>query len=174
MVSNAASRQLGAIVGTGGFLLVAPGVVAGLVPWALSRWQAQPPILGLEATRWLGIVLMVGGIPILLDSFARFALEGLGTPAPIYPTDRLIVTGLYRYVRNPMYVGVAAVIFGQALWLGAPVLLAYGVMVCLGFHLFVLFYEEPALRRRYGPQFAAYGAEVRRWQPRLTPWRDLR
>ena len=104
----------------------------------------------------------------------RFVRDGAGTPAPIYPTDRLVVTGLYRYVRNPMYVGVAAAIFGQALLLGSAALLVYGLAVSLGFHLFVRLYEEPTLHRRYGGQFAAYCAGVRRWLPRLTPWHDPR
>jgi protein-S-isoprenylcysteine O-methyltransferase Ste14 len=161
-----------AVLGTAGFLVLAPGSVAGLVPWALTEWHTAPPFFGAEATRWLGIALIVAGLPLVLDSFARFALEGLGTPAPIYPTDRLIVTGLYRYVRNPMYLGVAALIFGEALLLGNLGLVAYGAIIAICFHLFVLLYEEPTLRRRYGAQFDHYRTHVRRWLPRLSPWRD--
>jgi protein-S-isoprenylcysteine O-methyltransferase Ste14 len=159
------------VLGTLLFLVVAPGTIAGLVPLALSEWHQLPAFLGVDSLRWLGVALIVGGIPVLLESFARFALQGLGTPAPIYPTERLIVTGLYRFVRNPMYLGVAAVIFGQALWLGDVRVLVYGAIVCLGFHVFVLAYEEPALRRRYGAQFDDYCRAVRRWLPRVTPWR---
>jgi protein-S-isoprenylcysteine O-methyltransferase Ste14 len=154
------------------FLVVAPGTVAGLIPWLLSGWRMQAPFLGFGGLRWIGGALIVAGIPPLLDSFRRFALEGLGTPAPLYPTDRLIVTGLYRHVRNPMYVAVAAVIFGQALLLASVPLLVWGAIVSLGFDLFVRIYEEPTLRRRYGVQFATYCASVPRWLPRLTPWHD--
>jgi protein-S-isoprenylcysteine O-methyltransferase Ste14 len=162
------------LVSTAAFLLLAPGTAAALIPWALTEWRAEPAFLGLEATRWLGAVLIIAGAPMLLDSFARFALEGLGTPAPIYPTERLIVSGLYRYVRNPMYVGVIAVIFGEALLMADIKVLIYGAIFWLLTHLFVLFYEEPTLRRRYGARYDAYCAAVRRWLPRLTPWQELR
>jgi protein-S-isoprenylcysteine O-methyltransferase Ste14 len=159
-------------MGTLLFLVVAPGTVAGLVPWLLSRWRMSEPFLGFVNLRWAGAALIVVGIPPLIDSFRRFAQEGLGTPAPLYPTNRLIVSGLYRYVRNPMYLGVAAVIFGQALLLASVALLIWGAIVCLGFILFVRLYEEPTLRRSYGVQFATYCASVPRWLPRLTPWHD--
>jgi protein-S-isoprenylcysteine O-methyltransferase Ste14 len=158
-----------AILGTLFFLVVAPGVVAGLVPWAISGWRWSPAFFGIEPLRWVGGALILAGIPILLDSFARFAVEGFGTPAPIYPTDRLIV---YRYVRNPMYLAVLAVVVGQALLLGDIKLVIYGAMICLAFDVFVIAYEEPTLRRRYGAQFNAYCAHVRRWLPRLTRYSD--
>jgi protein-S-isoprenylcysteine O-methyltransferase Ste14 len=107
----------------------------------------------------------------LLESFARFALQGLGTPAPVFPTRRLVVTGVYRYVRNPMYVAVAAIILGQALLFGSVALLEYGAVVWLMFHLFVLLYEEPTLRGVFGSDYEAFRAAVPRWIPRLTPWR---
>src|SRR5579859_1998311 len=106
-------RKLFAIVGSTIFLVIAPGVVAGYVPWLLSRWQIRPPLLGFQVLRILGVLLIVAGLPILLDSFARFALQGLGTPAPVFPTRHLVVTGLFRYVRNPMYIAVGALILGQ-------------------------------------------------------------
>jgi protein-S-isoprenylcysteine O-methyltransferase Ste14 len=165
-------KRISAILGSLFFLLVAPGIVAGLVPWAISSWQWSPAPFGIEPLRWIGGALIVAGIPILLDSFARFALEGLGTPAPIYPTDRLIVTGLYRRVRNPMYLGVVAVILGQALLLGDSRLMIYGAIVWLAFHIFVIAYEEPVLRRRYRAQFQEYCLHVRRWLPRLTSYSD--
>jgi protein-S-isoprenylcysteine O-methyltransferase Ste14 len=167
---NERMQRLPAILGSLLFLIVAPGIVAGLVPWAISGWQWSPALLGIEPLRWLGGALIVAGAPILLDSFARFAVEGLGTPAPIYPTDRLIVTGLYRFVRNPMYVGVVAIILGQALLLGDIRLVIYGAIIWLAFHAFIIGYEEPVLRRCYGVQFNDYCAQVRRWLPRLTPY----
>ena len=113
---------------------------------------------------------MVAGVPVLLDSFARFAIKGLGTPAPVFPTRHLVVTGLYRYVRNPMYLALAAVILGQGLLFGDVRVLEHGLLVCLGFHLFVLFYEEPALRRSFGAEYETFCANVGRWIPRLSAW----
>src|SRR3984893_7128510 len=87
-----------AILGSALFFAVAPSTVAGLVPWWITRWEFRPPFFDLDATRAVGILLIVAGLPGLVDSFARFALQGLGTPAPIAPTQNLVVTGLYRYV----------------------------------------------------------------------------
>src|SRR5437870_2587755 len=96
-------RRVAAIFGTAIFLLLAPGTVAGLVPWWISQWRLRPPLLGMTAFRVLGVMLIAAGLPMVLNSFVRFAVQGLGTPAPIFPTKRLVVTGLYQYVRNPMY-----------------------------------------------------------------------
>ena len=115
--------------------------------------------------------LGVGGLAVLLDSFARFALRGLGTPAPVLPPSRLVVTGLYRHVRNPMYVAVVSLIVGQGLVLGDPRVIGYGACVWLAFHLFVLGYEEPTLRRTFGAEYERFCANVPRWIPRLRPWR---
>jgi protein-S-isoprenylcysteine O-methyltransferase Ste14 len=160
-----------ALIGSLAFLVLAPGVTAGLVPWWISRWRMQPPLLGLGVTRGLGAVLVAAGIAGLLDSFARFALRGRGTPAPILPTEHLVVSGLYRYVRNPMYVAVMSVVLGQALLLGDPRLLGYGALLWLVFHLFVIGYEEPTLRRAFGAEYERFRANVPRWIPRLRPWR---
>jgi protein-S-isoprenylcysteine O-methyltransferase Ste14 len=153
------------------FLVAAPGVVAILVPWYISGWHAGPPFFGLPALAFAGYPLGCLGAVGVLDSFRRFAIEGLGTPAPPFPTERLIVTGFYRFVRNPMYVGVIALIAGQALVLGDKTLMFYAAFVWVAFHLFVVFYEEPTLTRRYGREYANYRAAVRRWFPRLKPWR---
>src|SRR5438309_409450 len=99
-----------AILGTVCFLFVAPGTIAGLIPWWISRWRMHAPLVGFSALRILGVLLIIIGIPLVLESFSRFALKGLGTPAPILPTRHLVISGLYRYVRNPMYIGVSAVI----------------------------------------------------------------
>jgi protein-S-isoprenylcysteine O-methyltransferase Ste14 len=109
-----------------------------------------------------------------VDSFGRFALQGLGTPAPIAPTQHLVVTGLYRYVRNPIYVAVAAVIFGQAVLFGDWRLFAYGAVFCLVCHLFVVGYEEPTLKKSFGAEYEAFRINVPRWIPRLTAWRGGR
>jgi protein-S-isoprenylcysteine O-methyltransferase Ste14 len=158
-------------VATALFLIVAPGAVVGLVPWLITGWREAPALLGFAPLRWLGMVLVGLCVLILLDSFWRFAREGLGSPAPVYPTERLVTTGLYRHVRNPMYVALVAGILGQALWLPSGALIIYAALVALAAHLFVRFYEEPALKRAHGAQYAAYCAAVPRWLPRLAPWR---
>ena len=99
-------QRTSAVLGTAIFFVVAPLLAAGIIPWWITRWQFRPPFLGLELTRAIGVVLIVAGVPGIVDSFARFALQGLGTPAPVAPPQKLVVTGLYRYVRNPMYVSV--------------------------------------------------------------------
>ena len=162
-------KRLNAILGSFLFLLVAPGTVAVLVPWLISDWRMQYPETHLAILRVVGIILIAAGIPTLLDSFTRFALQGLGTPAPILPTEHLVVSGLYRYVRNPMYVGVLCVIFGQGLLLGNVRVLGYGVLVWLACHSFVLVYEEPKLRGSFGSEYEAFCAIVPRWIPRLRP-----
>jgi protein-S-isoprenylcysteine O-methyltransferase Ste14 len=163
-------RRALAVLGSAAFLVIAPGTLAGYVPWRMTHWSFQPPLQGLLPLRFLGGLLICAGIPVLLESFARFALEGLGTPAPVFPTRRLVVNGLYRYVRNPMYVAVTSVILGQGLLFGSVATLEYGAAVWLGFHLFVLAYEEPTLRRTYGAEYERFCANVSRWIPRLRPW----
>lgn len=166
------NQRLGPILGSIVFLFVAPGIVAGVIPWAISNWRIGPPLLGLEPLRWLGIPVLLLGAVLLVETFARFALQGLGTPAPVAPTRTLVVTGSYRFVRNPMYVAVVSLILGQGLVFGNLAVLGYGLVVWLTVHLFVLAYEEPTLSQSYGAQYDRYRRNVRRWVPRLTPWRD--
>ncbi len=160
-----------ALLGSLVFLIVAPGAAAGLVPWWITRWRVQRPLLGAGELRLLGAVLLVAGAVILLDSFARFALHGLGTPAPVAPPRRLVVTGLYRHVRNPMYLALVSVMLGQALLFGSVALLGYASVFWLAVHLFVVLYEEPTLAARFGAEYAAFRANVPRWLPTLRGWR---
>jgi protein-S-isoprenylcysteine O-methyltransferase Ste14 len=155
------------------FLFVAPGTVVGIVPWTLSRWTFQPPLLGWPATRWIGEALIALGVPVLLESFYRFAWHGRGTPAPPFPTQTLVVTGFYRFVRNPMYVAVVSMILGQGLLFGSVPVLSWGAGAAAAFHAFVLLYEEPKLHATYGESYAAYCRAVRRWWPRATPYRPV-
>jgi protein-S-isoprenylcysteine O-methyltransferase Ste14 len=129
----------------------------------------RPPLFA--AAPLAGALLLGLGLAALLESFARFALAGQGTPAPVLPTRRLVVTGLYRYVRNPMYLAVASIVLGQALILGDSRLLTYAVCLWAIFHLFVLAYEEPTLRRSFPEDAEAFFRNVPRWLPRLRPWR---
>jgi len=156
-------RKARAAAGSVVFLVLAPGVVAGLVPWWLTGWRVRQPL-----PYWLpvsvgGSILLAAGVVVLLQAFARFVVEGLGTPAPVAPTERLVVGGLYRYVRNPMYLAVAATIVGQALALGQPILLVYGAAFAVAVAAFVHWYEEPTLRRQFGEEYEAYRRAVPAW-----------
>jgi protein-S-isoprenylcysteine O-methyltransferase Ste14 len=164
-------QKVSAVLGSALFFVVAPFVLAGLIPWWMTGWEFRPAFLGLEVTRTIGVLLILIGLPGLVDSFARFALQGLGTPAPVAPTKNLVVTGLYRYVRNPIYVAVVAIIVGQALLFGAWGLVLLGAVFWLAFHLFVVAYEEPTLQGTFDAEYEVYRANVPRWVPRLTPWR---
>ena len=105
-------------------MVIARGVVAGLVPWLISGWHEQPPLVAVPASRPIGMILIALAIPALLDSFVRFAIEGLGTPAPAFPTRTLVLRGFFRFVRNPMYVAVVLIVLGQGLLLGDVRLMA--------------------------------------------------
>ena len=171
-VSGTAVQRGIAVLGSAIFFVVAPCTLAGLVPWWITGWQLQPPFLGLELTRGLGAMMILAGVPGIVDSFARFALQGLGTPAPIAPPRNLVVTGLYRYVRNPMYVAVVAIILGQAVLIGDRRLIVYGALLWLFFHVWVVAYEEPTLEQTFGKEYEAFRAAVPRWIPRMRPWRS--
>lgn len=164
-------NRLRAAIGSLVFLVIAPGVMAGLIPWLLTEWSANAcPV----PVRILGAALIAAGLALLLPAFVRFAVDGRGTPAPVAPTETLVVTGAYRYVRNPMYLGVAALIVGQGLLLGQVVLLAYAVVFVATVTLFVHGYEEPTLARQFGERYETYRAAVPRWLPRLRPWTGAR
>ena len=163
-------NRLWAALGSAAFFVLAPGCVVGLGPWWLTRWQLQPPAAG-RLQQAVGAVLLLAGLAVLVHSFVRFVVEGRGTPAPIAPPARLVVGGLYRHVRNPMYVGVLAAILGQALLLGQPVLLVYAAVVWAAVAGFVYGYEEPTLRARYGAEYDAYRAAVPGWIPFTRPRR---
>ena len=157
-----------AALGSAAWLGAAPGVVCGLVPWLITRWQRPP-------SSWLLVdgvaALLCGvGIVVLLHAFVEFAWHGRGTPAPPAPTERLVVRGPYRFVRNPMYVAVLAVVLGQVIAFQSWALLAYLGLIGAVTQLFVRAYEEPTLRRVYGDEYATYAEAVPRWVPRATPW----
>jgi protein-S-isoprenylcysteine O-methyltransferase Ste14 len=160
-----------AVLGSAVFLILAPGTVVGLIPWWLSQWRVQAPFLGFPLIRAIGVVLIAAGLLALLESFIRFALRGLGTPAIVYPPRHLVVSGLYRYVRNPMYLAVLSTILGEAIALGSLTLLEYAALVWLVSHLFVVGCEEPALKKRFGADYVKFCDNVPRWIPRLKPWR---
>ena len=146
------------------FLIIAPGMVAGYIPLGLLRNGSQIDT-GLLA--FIALPLWAIGALILLWSFWNFLKQGRGTPAPIDPPKELVAMGFYRYVRNPMYVGVFLVNVGYFLWFGFWGLLIYALLVALAFHAFVIFYEEPTLRRNFGAAYEDYYKRVPRWIPKF-------
>jgi len=157
-------RRLAAAVGSAIFFAVAPGGVVGFVPWLLTGWRSNPQSTSL---RVLGFLLIVASVPVIVMAFARFVTEGIGTPAPVAPTQHLVVGGLYRYVRNPIYLALEGAILGQALLLGQLSLVAYGIVVGAALFAFATWVEEPTLLERYGEEYEAYRRAVPGWWPRL-------
>lgn len=146
------------------FFIAAPGVVAGYIPLALLQTGPQ---VEMGMLSYLSPILWGGGLVILVWCFWDFLSKGSGTPAPIDPPKQLVIEGLYRYVRNPMYVGVLLVIFGHFLWFGYWFILAYAAVVFTAFSTFVIFYEEPHLRKTFGSAYEGYCKQVPRWIPRF-------
>lgn len=149
------------------FTLVVPGTVAGVIPGLLLVYGRSLPPLPAGPLRYAGVVLLVLGVLIYLWCSAEFTFRGHGTPSPTDPPRELVVTGLYRYSRNPMYVGVASTLFGTALFFQSADVLLYATLVLLAFHLRVIYYEEPTLERSFGASFRRYREEVPRWFLRL-------
>jgi protein-S-isoprenylcysteine O-methyltransferase Ste14 len=164
-------RRFWASLGSLMFFILAPGTILGLVPWWLTRWRIGPPFFGIEPLRWVGAALIVLGLLPLLSSFARFAWEGLGTPAPIAPPTNLVVTGFYRRVRNPIYVALVIILLGEALVFGDERVAAWGMLFWLFTFAAVVIYEEPTLRQQFGEEYRTYCQNVPRWVPRFTPYK---
>jgi protein-S-isoprenylcysteine O-methyltransferase Ste14 len=147
-----------------------PGIVLVYVPYAITRFHIP------QEPRWqvaFALALILLGLVPLFESMVRFVRVGRGTLVPTAPTERLVVTGLYRYVRNPMYVGVVLSLLGEDLLFRSDGLLIFLAAGCLAMHLFVCFYEEPALTRQFPAQYPVYQSNVPRWLPRFTPWRGF-
>src|SRR5215216_3585407 len=164
-------RRSAAAVGSAVFFVAAPGIVAGLVPWLISGWRLPRPMSPFAILRLAaGVVLLALAVVVLVRAFARFVVEGGGTPAPVAPTERLVVGGDYRFVRNPMYLAVVTAVLGQAMIFSSRALLGYALTVWAIMAAFVRWYEEPVLLERYGDQYQRYRQGVRAWVPRLHPW----
>jgi protein-S-isoprenylcysteine O-methyltransferase Ste14 len=162
-------RKPAAAVGTAAFFVVAPGTVVGLVPWLITHWRTSESGSAWRAVQAIGVVLIVAGLIPLIHAFVQFAKAG-GTPMPAAPTQRLVVTGFNRYLRNPMYAGLVLAIIGQALLFASLGLLLYAAAVWLITASFVRWYEEPTLTRQFGADYLAYRHNVPAWWPRLRPW----
>ncbi|PRX98121.1 methyltransferase family protein [Allonocardiopsis opalescens] len=158
-----------AAVGTAAFFVVGPGTVAGLVPWWITGWEFREPLPYWAAAQALGALLIAAGVYVLAGAFVAFA-RAEGTPVPAAPTRRLVVEGFHRYVRNPMYVALIAVVLGQALLFGQLGPVGYALVMWAVAAAFVRWYEEPKLAEQFGGEYAAYRAHVPAWWPRLRPW----
>lgn len=154
------------------FFCIAPGCVVGFFPWWISSWRPSGSWSHLLPLRILGAVTIVAGLSLLLHSFWRFIDEGVGTPAPVAPTTYLVVGGVYRYVRNPMYLAINSTILGEAMLLMKLSLIYYGILIAALQAAFVYVHEEPGLRQRFGPAYDNYRKHVPAWWPRLRPWTD--
>ncbi|HXE83384.1 MAG TPA: isoprenylcysteine carboxylmethyltransferase family protein [Gemmatimonadales bacterium] len=142
-----------------------PGMIAGYVPW---RWfgisQVRPDLT--KPLDLLGLLVIVTGAALLGTCIWEFASRGRGTLSPVDPPKELVVQGLYRYVRNPMYVAVSTILLGEALLARSTALLVYWGIFFAAANLFVMLYEEPALRRQFGDSYVRYQQRVGRWLPR--------
>ena len=148
------------------FTILVPGTVVIYIPyWLLSSANRLASPLGI--IHYAGFVPIAIGPALLFWCFYDFVVTGKGTPAPIDPPKRLVMQGLYRYVRNPMYLGVATVLVGESMYFASIPLLKYSVVVFLLFHCFVIFYEEPLLRKKFGDSYLYYCKTVPRWLPKL-------
>lgn len=145
--------------------ILCPGTVTLLLPWLIlsNPLYAQQHRAWFQ---WAGLVPIIAGGSTLLWCIYSFARHGKGTLSPADPARRLVVTGMYRYVRNPMYVGVMGLLLGEALLFGSWPLLGYSATVFLMFNLFIRLHEEPYLRHQFGREYEQYCEKVGRWWPR--------
>jgi protein-S-isoprenylcysteine O-methyltransferase Ste14 len=159
-----------AAAGSVAFFLAGPGLEAGLGPWLLLQAAGGDPDGWPTVLRLVGILLMVAGVAVLLDVFARFVREGAGTPSPAAPAQRLLARGAFAHLRHPMYVATATVIVGEALAFAQPVLLVGALAYVTAMVTLSHVVEEPRLARRFGADYDAYRRAVPGWWPRLRRW----
>ena len=152
-------RTSTAAVGSAMFFIVAPGTVVGLIPWLISHWEFHQPAPHWVIAQAIGALLICVGLVPAVSAFVEFVKAG-GTPMPVAPPQRLVVSGFNRYIRNPMYFGLLLVIIGEALLFGSLGLLVYAVLVGAAPAAFVRWYEEPALIRQFGAEYHAYRQAV--------------
>jgi protein-S-isoprenylcysteine O-methyltransferase Ste14 len=146
------------------FTIIHPGLVAGLVPyWIIGKKTIRETFSSFRLHHYLAMVIFLAGLVILLSCIIRFAVEGRGTLSPDDPTKKLVIKGLYRYSRNPMYVGVMLMLIGESVLFNSPSLWAYALVVFILFNLFILLVEEPRLRKDFSTAYKDYCSQVRRW-----------
>ena len=162
-------RRSAAALGSIAWFAIAAAAGVVWAPWAITGFHVRYELSGAWVLQAVGVVLMGVGLVPVVTTFVQFARAG-GTPVPGALTERLVVTGFNRYVRNPIYVGVLLVVVGEALLLGQPRLLVYAAAIWLGAAFFVRYYEEPALARRFGSAYEEYRRAVPAWLPRMHGW----
>jgi protein-S-isoprenylcysteine O-methyltransferase Ste14 len=146
------------------FTVIHPGLIAGLIPWWIVRDKVKNnPIPAFHFTHYLSILIFTIGIIILVSCIASFAIVGKGTLSPADPTKKLVTSGLYRYSRNPMYVGVVMILTGESLFFQSVDLWWYLLIIFIAFNLFIILFEEPRLRKDFGEEYKKYRRTVRRW-----------
>ena len=163
-------RKTAALLGSALFFLIAPVTVGFVVPWWIAGWQMGLSTPESNLFRVAGVALVVLGLVPLIESFGRFALVGLGTPAPVAPTQHLVVTGFYRYVRNPMYLGVLAIILGNALILETGAVFAYAALSRSASQRSSWATKSRLCAASSALNTKQFCRNVPRWIPRLTPW----
>lgn len=146
-----------------------PALVLGYFPWTITRFHVPAGEPGSQIL--LAAVIIGAGLLPLFESIVRFIFVGRGTLVPVVPPEHLVVSGLYRRVRNPMYAGVLTAIAGEALLFWNRGMLIYLAVVAVAMHVFVCLYEEPKLARTFRAEYQRYKAAVPRWIPRFTPWK---
>jgi protein-S-isoprenylcysteine O-methyltransferase Ste14 len=146
------------------FTILQPGIVAGLIPYLFVKNQWGDVFTSeFEFFHYSAIILFILGFFSMLNCIYRFASEGRGTLSPVDPTKKLVISGLYKYSRNPMYIGVILMLFAESILFESNALWIYSALVFIGFNLFILFHEEPRLRKDFGQEYLDYCRKVRRW-----------
>lgn len=146
------------------FTILQPGMVAGVIPyWILGNRFIETFKNSISVFQYIAVCIFSTGFGILCYCIGLFALKGKGTLSPADPTKRLVVSGLYRFSRNPMYIGVLLMLIGEAVFFSSGNLLIYAAFIFLAFHLFVILHEEPRLNKDFGTEYQQYLTKVRRW-----------
>ncbi|WP_315822293.1 isoprenylcysteine carboxylmethyltransferase family protein [Paraflavitalea speifideaquila] len=146
------------------FTILQPGMVSGLIPWLIAKDHYQLALSSvLSFDQYIGILVFIAGIIITIHCIVRFALDGRGTLSPADPTKQLVISGLYRYSRNPMYIGVMSILIGESLFVQSRSLWLYTLLIFIAFNVFIIFWEERRLRKDFGKSYEDYCRKVRRW-----------
>jgi protein-S-isoprenylcysteine O-methyltransferase Ste14 len=145
------------------FTLIVPVPMAGIIPWLITRWQPQPALFGIEPLRWLGMLMIPVGLVVYALALSTFERED----ARAYPPCvKIVSSSIYGRTRNPMYLGVLLIMYGEALWLGSLGLVIYATGWFVFFHVFEVTFDEPFLKKKFGEEYTKYHESTPRWIPR--------
>ena len=146
------------------FTILQPGIVAGLIPYFIIRRSLSTSIeQPFSLYQYLGSMIFILGFMLMLICIANFAIRGRGTLSPVDPTKKLVIGGPYKFSRNPMYVGVMMILIGESIFFQSTATCIYSLVIFIAFYTFVVFFEEPYLRERFGDEYNRYVRNVRRW-----------